>query len=110
MGADLRTDYRPEATPRVVTIVPVVLALLAGALLVIGILVVAVPVHVPRVGDGVSYTCSPIGGEDETIANDCNGRVRGRLEAGAVAGLTGAVLGLAAFGVEAGIRRERSDS
>src|SRR5437764_5917928 len=90
---------RPSRTP------PLLLALLAVVCLGLSVAAVAVPVHVPREGDGIAFTCSSIARGDETVAGECDRRVIGRLQLAALAGTGAGVFGLLAFLTERQLRR-----
>src|SRR5436305_7027172 len=90
----------------------IVLVSVACVLLAICVVAAVAPVHVPRVGDGVSYECSPIGADPGPDAggSECARRVQGRLIVATVAGFGAGLLALVALGVEVGAHRAAADS
>jgi hypothetical protein len=104
-------NYMRTASLRVAVII---LVAVASVLLVICAVAAVAPVHVPRSGDGVGYSCSPIGGDsnpDQTEGSGtCAARVRGRLTIATLAGFGAGLFGLVAFAVEVGENRASGDS
>jgi hypothetical protein len=115
MASEVDTRTAKELTAGTsLNLVLIVLVAVASVLLVICVVAAVAPVHVPRVGDSVSYDCSPIGGDNNPDATEgagtCAARVRGRLTVATLAGFGAGLFGLLAFGVQVGVHRAAADS
>jgi len=114
MGADVRRTAKDMRAGPSLKLALSVLVAVASVLLVTCVVAAVAPVHVPRVGDGVAYDCSPIGGDsnpDKTEGSGtCAARVRGRLTVATLSGFGAGLFGLLALGVEVGVHRAAADS
>ena len=99
-------EANPATVSGVTRLVPLVLAVIAAAFLIVSVLSAFLDVRVPRIGDSASYRCSPIGsaiGLDDT--GDCTSHVRPRLAVATISGVSGGLFALLAFGLEVGFNR-----
>ena len=114
MATDVRRTAKDMRAGPSLNLALIVLVAVASGLLVVCVVAAVAPVHVPRVGDGVGYDCSPIGGDsnpDQTEGSGtCAARVRGRLTVATLAGFGAGLFGLLAFAVEVGAHRAAADS